>query len=451
MAAPPFSSAAFACMRRAVAWAALAGVVVGYAANTHVRGLVMLVVFGGLLVLGLVRGWLRWPAAAVAAVSSALTYGAGLYANAWLERRMFANGSFAVDGRILDRLTSLRGASGVAVDAAGQVWHLCTSTWGLAGFGLAAAVFALVRREGERATRIVLGTALAITVGIAAATATGIPWETEKRVNNHIYGRYVAILAAFWVLVGVVALLRASNRRAAYLAVAAGGFIAVTIAVVAGYWGDWIRRGTYLSFDAPELSFLMNTWSKLQYFRATGVVLVLIAIFAATLPAGATLTRKLAAYVAARRTGRESVLRRWWSPRPGAPLVAAATLTAVMLVNLAGMVRITHHISQVWVKHNYHEVVPDLVADAGIRPGDSVTQASSVSWMLVLRHQYEIYWEPLATFDPVRGAPPGHPDWVIASTGTGARTDWYGWDFGYHEVLRFKDAYAGTCVIWQRD
>jgi hypothetical protein len=86
-----------------------------------------------------------------------------------------------------------------------------------------------------------------------------------------------------------------------------------------------------------------------------------------------------------------------------------------------------------------------------VSPGDTVVQATSVSWMVVLRHQHEVYWEPLGSFDPTTGAPAGRPEWVIASTGTGKRTDWYGWDHGYHEVLRFKDGYAGVCVVWQRD
>ena len=420
--------------RTAVRWGALSGLIAGYAANTHVRGLVMLVVLGALVVLAVLRKWITWPTAIATGATAGVVYGLGKLANNWLESRMFANGSFAVGERIFDRLTSFNGVVGVAVDALGQIWHLSTSTWGFGAFGLVAAVFALVRREGPRANRIVLAVALAVTVFIAGATATGIPYETEKRINNHVYGRYVAILATFWVLVGVVALLRASARRATQMAVASAALVAVTIGVVVVYWGSAMRTGSYVNFDSPELSYLTNDFRHLHYFEVTLIVMALIAFFGYVLPQRPRLVRIGAS---------------WWKNRAGVSMIAAATLAAVMVFNLAGMVRITHHISQVWVNRDYHAGTPDLVRDAGVRPGDSVIQANSVSWMMVLRHQHEVYWEPLPTFDPVNGAPPGHPEWVVASTGTGKPTDWYGWNYGYKEVLRFPDGYAGTCVVWK--
>jgi hypothetical protein len=140
---------------------------------------------------------------------------------------------------------------------------------------------------------------------------------------------------------------------------------------------------------------------------------------------------------------------RWWKNRGGVSLVAAGVIGAVMLVNLVGTVLITRHISQVWVNREYGSGA-DRLAKAGIRPGDKVVQASaSVSWMTDLRDQHEVYWEPLQSFDPTQGAPPGNPTFVIANTGTGKATDWYGWDYGYKEVMRFKDAYAGVCVVWK--
>jgi hypothetical protein len=120
-----------------------------------------------------------------------------------------------------------------------------------------------------------------------------------------------------------------------------------------------------------------------------------------------------------------------------------------MLVNLVGTVLITRHISQVWANKEYGSGAI-LLKNAGIRPGDKVVQASeSVSWMTDLRDQYQIYWEPVQSFDPLKGAPPGNPTFVIASTGTGKPTDWYGWDYGYEEVMRFKDGYAGVGVVWK--
>lgn len=420
--------------RRAVWAGGFAGAIVGYAANTHVRGLVMMVVLGGMVVLAVTRKWVSWATALAAGIGAGVLYVAGKFANNWLEARMFADGSFGVDDRIFDRLTSVNGVIGVIVDAGGQIWHLGTSTWGLGAIGMVAAGFALWRKEGPRATRIVLGVALAVTVGIALATATGIPYETEKRVNNHVYGRYVAIFAAFWVLVGVVALLRATTQRATRLAAAASVLVVGTIAVSVIYWGDRMRKGIYVNFDSPELSFLTLSWLHLQYYRVTALVVVLIAGFCFVLPQWPRVARIGAGL---------------WKNRGGVSLVATAVLAAVMLYNLAATVTITHRISAVWEVIDYHSGAVEL-SQVGVQPGDRVVHAaSSLSWMRDLKDQHQVYWETVQSFDPTKGAPPGNPEWVVASTGTGKPTDWYGWDFGYEEVARFYDAYAGTGVVWR--
>jgi hypothetical protein len=249
-----------------------------------------------------------------------------------------------------------------------------------------------------------------------------------------VYGRYVAIFAAFWVLVGIVALIRASAYRAVRLALAAATLTVGTLAMVVLFWGDSMRGGSYVNFDSPELSFMTNNWRHLQYFRVVAIVVTMIAAFAAALPQWPRVVQ---------------IGRRWWKGTHGISFVATVALASVMLVNLVAMRAITDNISQVWVNRDYHQGVPDLVKDAGVHPGDSVIQATSVSWMMVLRHQQDVYWEPLRTFDPLTGKPSGSPKFVIASTGTGKATDWYGWDYGYEEVLRFKDGYAGVCVVWR--
>ena len=195
-----------------------------------------------------------------------------------------------------------------------------------------------------------------------------------------------------------------------------------------------MSRGGYVSFDSPELSFLMGNWKHLLYFRVTVVVVALIAFFAFVLPQWPKVARIGAG---------------WWQNRGGFSLVAAATMTGVMVYNLLGIVAITQNISQLWVDSEYHSGRPELVRDAGVEPGDTVMEASSVSWQTSLKDQHEVYWRTLQTFDPSKGPPPGNPEWVIASTGTGKPTDWYGWDYGYQEVLRYRDVASGTYVVWK--
>jgi hypothetical protein len=419
----------------AAAYGALAGAVAGYAANTHVRGLVMLVVLGIVVLIGLLRRWLRWPTAVATGVAAAVVGLAGTAGNAWLQHRMFPDGPFAVNERIFDRLTSFDGALGVIIDAGGQIWHLCSSTWGLGAFGLVGAALALVRREWPRPTRIVLGTALGITIGIALATATGIPYETEKRINNHIYGRYVAIFAAFWVLVAVVSLLRSDRRRAKQLLLGSAALVAATLGAVVVYWHDEMRNGSYVNFDSPELSFLALNFRSLPYYWVNVTVLGLLVFWTILLTRWRT--------GAQRRT-------HWWEGRNGTLFPIWLTMVGLALVNVVAMVAITDKISRNWEIRDYYASIPLLQRDAGVHPGDSIVQATSVSWYLVLRHQEEVYWERLPTFDPTVGAPPGRPKWVIASTGTHKQTDWPGTKYGYTEILQFRDSTSGICVVWRR-
>lgn len=415
---------------RAAVWSAVgAGAVVAYAANTHVRGMVMLVVVVAVVALGAWRGWLGWPAVAGCAAAVGVVYAGLGWANAWLEDRLFATGAFSANDRVVNRLTTPRGLGRVVCDGAGQIWHLCTSTYGLAAVGLAAALWALYRREWSRSTRVVLGAALAMTVGIALATSAGTP--NEGRVNNHVYGRYVAIFAAFWVLVGVVALVQAGRlrggwRRAGGLVAGGSAMTVLSLGAVLAYAGRRMAKESYVNFDAPELSFLSGDWDALHLYRMTGYAVGLM-LLVAVLLAGP--------------------LPRWlprWTPGSARTVLAAATLAMTMVVNLVAMVVITDRISRSWVDAQYHPTLPELVRDAGVRPGDSVMEATSVQWSVNLRHQHEVYWQALARFDQA-GQPPGRPEFVVASLGS--PTDFDGTRYGYRVVLRYD---AGHWAVWRR-
>jgi 4-amino-4-deoxy-L-arabinose transferase-like glycosyltransferase len=401
---------------RRVWWCAIAaGAVAAYAANTHVRGQVMLVVVTVAVVLSAWRRWLPWRAAAAYAASAVVVFGAGWLANKWLEDRLFTTHAYSANGRVFGRLTSIKGIGRTACDGAGQIWHLCTSTYGLAALGLAAAVWALYRREWSRPTRVVLGSALAITIGIALATAAGTP--NEGRVNNHVYGRYVAMFAAFWALVGIVALLRAGWRRSAWLVAGGSAIVLLSLGAVLAYAGRRLAHESYVNFDAPELSFLSGDWGSLHIYQMTGYAIGFMVIFAATLAARAP---------------------RW---------LAMLTLTATMVLNLVAMVFITDHISRTWANEQYNTTLPQLVRDAGVRPGDSVAEANTVGWWINLRHQREVYWAALPRFDPT-GAPPDGVMFVVAPIGQS--TDWDGTRYGYTLVLRYHEAY-GNWAVWRHN
>ncbi len=399
--------------RQPVLCAVAAGALAGYAANTHVRGLVMLVVVTAVVGLG---GWQRWLHRRVVlgyAASVAAVFGAGFLANHWLEGQLFPTGAYSANGRVFDRLTTIKGLGRVACDGAGQIWHLCTSTYGLAALGLAAAVAALIRREYTRPTRIVLGAALAMTVGVALATAAGTP--NEGRVNNHVYGRYVAIFAGFWAIVGIAALLRSGWRRASWLVAGGIAITGLSLAAVLVYAGRRMAGETYVDFDAPELSFLSGDYDSLHIYRMTWFAIGFMVLFGVTLTGG----RRRAIYA----------------------------LAATLALNLAAMVVITERISRAWVDNQYNSAIPQLVRNAGVRPGDSVSESSTVGWWVNVRHQHEVYWAAVPRFDS-QGPPAGAPDFVVS--GIGKPTDWDGTRYGYRLVLTYNEGANGIWAVWRR-
>ncbi|MEK8106871.1 hypothetical protein NKG94_20230 [Micromonospora sp. M12] len=75
-------------------------------------------------------------------------------------------------------------------------------TFGMAGVAWAAAVRELWRPRHGDATRWTLGVALVASVGVASGASVILAGITGKPLDA-IYGRYVQMLAPFWMLVGL--------------------------------------------------------------------------------------------------------------------------------------------------------------------------------------------------------------------------------------------------------
>jgi hypothetical protein len=118
-----------------------------------------------------------------------------------------------------------------------------------------------------------------------------------------------------------------------------------------------------------------------------------------------------------------------------------------MVLSLVAMVFITDHISRTWANDQYNTTVAQLVRDAGVRPGDSVAEASNVGWWVNLRHQREVYWAALPRFDP-KGAPPDGVMFVVVPVGQ--PMDWDGTRYGYTLVLRCHEA-NGNWAVWRHN
>jgi hypothetical protein len=399
-----------------------AGLAAGYAANTHVRGLVMLAVFAALVLVATWRRWIGWRTAAYAAGSAAVSYVALSRVDTWLEAKLFpGTGAFFPDSRISDRLTTLAGLSRTLGDGFGQIWYLCTSTYGLAAIGIGAVIIMLVRREGALATRIVLGSALVMNVGIALATATGIP-PAEHRENNHAYGRYVALFAGVWALVAVFSLARASKRRAVTLALVAAG---VELGMLGMIWQHYnvLTHEVFFFFDAPEVAFFTRYHSDMNWLWMTGGTLVAIVI----------LTVMLSSWESMLKLGRRVIKRR-----------TLAMVALVGLLLLSGEIdhSISRHIGIANNNQQFRPGPPQLVRNVHIPVGSTIAEATDVPWMINQRQQIEAYWTELGSFDP-SGGPTGSPQYVISET------SWPGDRYGYVLDSVWVDRNHESWAVWR--
>jgi hypothetical protein len=390
----------------------IAGVVAGYAAHTHVRGLVMLVILSGLVVIARWRKWISWSVVAGTAAAGGVLFAIGYAIDAWLEKRFFPTfPAFAVNGRVVSRLTHPTEMFRVLADGLGQIWYLNTSTLGLAGIGMAAAVWMLWRREGALATRVVLGSALVMNFGIAFATAAGIP--DEGRVNNHVYGRYVALFAGVWVFVAIASLARASRQRAVQLLIGTVGLELVTLGIVYAYAYRKFKHEVFVIFDAPELSFYQHTYAVLHFLWVTAIALVVAAAFVYAL---------------------RQLDRPQW--------IAMTGLVVLLGINLVAMRSITNHVGAEMVRSQYQPGPAQLIRDAHVAPGDSVAEASDVPWYINQRHQREVYWQSLPQFSP-SGGPAGSPSYVVSLA------SWPGTFYDYQVDITYKEGKI-VWIVWRR-
>ena len=234
-----------------------------FACAVHSRGSVLLAVHALALLLALRKT--RRPALTGLAATG-LGYLAVDRFNAFLLAELYPSGALDLGGNLLDRLRSLDGQAWALSGAAGQIWYLITSTWGLAGAGLVVVVAAAVRRNPMA---LVL---CAVTFGIAYASMTALP--DENRVGNFAYGRYLSCVALVYALVGLRAL---ADHKAVLGAVVTLTAIAQVVTL---YAGPRLDSTVFIPFDFPEIIFLTRDADSLELGLATASATALLAVFA---------------------------------------------------------------------------------------------------------------------------------------------------------------------------
>lgn len=410
--------------------AVAASAVVACAACVHSRGSVLLAVHVGALAVLAAYAWFRAPredggedgpkggtsraawARACLAGLAAVVIGYLLESalNDSLKAALYPGGTRDLAGNLEHRLTTLDGQAWALSGAAGQVWYLVVSTWGLAGAGLVAVAAALLRRRTPAATRVAAGALLAATCGIAYASSAALP--DEHRVGNFVYGRYLACLALVYALAGAAVLVRAGTRPAARCAAGAALVLAGTGLWVTAYAGERLRTHSYIAFDFPETSFLTGDRTALHLVAASFAALGL-----------------LCAFLGAGRAGRRA-------PAAVAVLLAGVNVAAATFVAGPSPKRV--------------EPVPPL-ARAAVSGG--VTVDPSLDWRLRTMLMYPVWWTRIGHTDTRAGRPAPGVCTVVVGLPEGApvAASWprhpAGWRAEEHRSwnLRWVAWYAPSC------
>ncbi|MFI0407269.1 hypothetical protein [Actinomadura sp. 3N508] len=256
-----------------------ASALASYAAMVHTRGMVVLVVHVLVLVGVAVMHRLRDRAAVAGGAAALAGYAAGAALNGRIKGEMYPGGVRDLAASLELRITTVPGQEWALSGAAGQVWYLIVSTWGLGGVGLAAVAAALIRRRTPRPDRIMAAALLATTLAIAYASSAALP--DEHRVGNFAYGRYLSCLALVYTLIGAAALARSGPRAAIRLAAASLLVLGTAALWVTAYAGGRLRTHTFIAFDFPETTFLTGDRTALHLPTVTLVVAGLLCGFLA--------------------------------------------------------------------------------------------------------------------------------------------------------------------------
>lgn len=367
---------------RAALHGAGAGLLAGYAYMVHSRGVVIVAVQAGLLLFVAVRRLRPWRSAGLSALIMAGTAGVGWSLNTWIWLRLYPQGSWDMSALLAQRLTTAEGLAWTVPVGLGQIWYVITSTWGMAGIGLVAAVAVAVRRETPSTLRALAIVVVVLVAGIAFATAAALP--DERRVGNHAYGRYLACLAPTLFAVGAAVLMRAARRNI----VGAVGLVAVLMvagaALIDLHAGERFGDYKFLSFDFPEMGFLSWDWTSFRLWWAVSAALGLLVSMTAV---------------------------SFW-PRCGAGLLVATLAVVNTMASAAAASQISRPVNRDMA------AASDLngVARPGAKPRVAIDQR--IAWRIRAVQSYQIGWSEVLWFDGARRRPPARADLVLIVWGT---------------------------------
>jgi hypothetical protein len=394
----------------------------GYAYAVHSRGAVLV---AGYALVGVFVFWRRLVprlSAVAAAVALCVPLGLGRFLNHHLSSVMYPGGPRTLAGEALIRLRTVHGVIFVLEMAAGQLWRFVLDGWGVAGLGLAAAVFAIFRRVFPADLRIMAALAAGITLVTAVTSPAALPPTQPQAWAS---GRYLdAMLVAFF-LAGAVVLLRSAPRRLLLYAACVVPPTLLAAVVVSVYAGASVpTSGFGAAFVFAEPAVLTQDWTQASVPLATLVAFVLL---------GAA----VGAALLASRAGAG------WAAR-----LRMVVLAGLGVVSLVASLQLTSHISQASTP-GQERITTAFVAGTGLRPGQQLAIGTGVSWQTWMPQAYEVWWAPLRFFNAGSASPPASATVaeVYWPAGQPASASWPHAPAGWRIVLTDR---SDDWVAWRR-
>ncbi|MGK5742309.1 hypothetical protein [Micromonospora sp. URMC 103] len=380
----------------------------------HVRGMIVLAVHLGVVLVWVLRRRLRLRPAGVALATAVAAAVLNEVLIRLLSDKLVLAGTDP-GGSTVKALLSTKGAGFVLASLTTQLWYVLAISGGIAALGWFAAVRLVVRRRTGPAERWLAIAALAATLGVALGCAlilVGVPSATRDAA----YARYIHAFAPLWLVCGLAVVFRAPRRAlvvgyaaAAALTVGGGGFVAWRLA-------DAVRHGSplrYGVFGAPDLMAMTAGWT---HFRPLFGSAIAVAAGAAVVLLGR--------------------LRWGWQPvlalAVAGQLLAMGLLADRVLVPLGGVTGPSPTLAQL-----------------GLRKGESVATSSGYHLGLRLNHEHEVTWMAVPNFV---SQPPASAEAVVArwypQPGPRHSWDWDGTRYGFHRVGGNPDQHW---ALWRRN
>lgn len=222
----------------------------------------------------------RYKALAAGLATCVVVYLAFDQLNAYLRDDLYVE-SIGKEDRMVERMTTLSEWPHILRSAAGQMWYLISTSFGLAFVGLAVVSLSVWQHISKRSWREMMPALYIIAMVGAVALTSSVQLAHITRPDHLIYGRYVEAVSPVLVAVACAALL--SSMRWKLWGVAIAVIATLTVILLLATDGDRLREMIVANryFSPPNaiaLDWTRDTFAPIGYIVLTIVFIAIAAI-----------------------------------------------------------------------------------------------------------------------------------------------------------------------------